>query len=90
MQFIVCRYFLSVQLHELPPSLLTVDDHLEAGGAGSPGQIQMTVRQTGTVLDDGCLSCVELRSWTVESHHLTVPHHHQTHPADLEHSRIDR
>lgn len=65
-------------------SALTVDDHLEAGGTGSPGEVQLTVSQAGAMLDDGCLSRVELGSGAVESHHLTVLHHHQTHPMDLE------
>lgn len=71
-------------IHPVPLSLLTVDDHLQAGSTGSPGEVQLTVGQTGAMVDDGCLPCVELRSWTVESHHLTVPHHHQTHPTDLQ------
>lgn len=72
----------------LPPSLLTVDDHLEAGGAGSPREVQLAVGQTGAVLNDGRLPGVELRSGAVEPHHPTVPHHHQTHPTDLPGSRF--
>lgn len=67
----------------MSPPLLTVDDHLEAGGAWSPGEVQLTVSQAGAVLNDGRLACVQLGSGAVEPHHLTVPHHHQTHPTDL-------
>lgn len=41
---------------------LTINDHLEAGSAGPPREIQLTVSQVGTMLDDGCLSCVKLSS----------------------------
>lgn len=68
--------------------LPTVDKHLEAGSTGSPGEVQLTISQPGAMLDYGCLSSVKVCCRTVESHHLTVPHHHQAHPTDLQHIRV--
>lgn len=58
---------LSLQLAVAPEqtavvsSFLTIDEHLETGSAGSPGEIELAACQNVAMLDYGCLPCVELR-----------------------------
>ncbi|MEQ2239000.1 hypothetical protein ILYODFUR_000010 [Ilyodon furcidens] len=54
-----------------------------ASGTWSPGEVELTVGQTSTMLNDSCLSCVKLCSRTVESQNLPFLYHHQTSPTDL-------
>lgn len=62
---------------------LTVDEHLQAGGTGPPGEVELAVSQIRAVADDGHLAGVEFRPGTVEAQHPAVPHHHQTHTVQL-------
>lgn len=75
-----------VESRSKAPSLtvgLTVDQHLQAGGTGHPGEVELAVSQIGAMANDGLLAGVELRPGTVEAQHPAVPHHHQTHPVRL-------
>lgn len=62
---------------------LTIYDHLKARGTRSPGEVELTVGQARTMLKDGRLSCVKLRSRTVESQNFPFLYHNQTSPMDL-------
>lgn len=65
------------------PDRLTVDEHLQAGGTGPPGEVKLAVGQIRAMTDDGRLPSVELRARAVEAQHPAVPCHHQTHPVHL-------
>lgn len=62
---------------------LTVDEHLQAGGTGPLGEVELAVSQISAMADDGHLPSVEFRPGTVEAQHPAISRHHQTHPVHL-------
>lgn len=61
----------------------TIDNHLQAGGAGLPGEVQVTTSEPGSMLDHCYLSGVQLGARAMKAQNPPLLDHNQTSSSSL-------